>query len=48
MALLLARTHYSLLTAPASPRALCEEAVRCGLSHLALADTNAQIGRAHV
>ena len=44
MALLLARTHYSLLTAPASPQALCEEAVRCGLSHLALADTNALYG----
>jgi DNA-directed DNA polymerase III PolC len=44
VALLLARTHYSLLTAPASPRVLCEEAVRCGLSHLALADTNALYG----
>lgn len=40
MALLLVRTHYSLSTAPASPRALCEEAVRRGLSHLVLADTN--------
>jgi DNA-directed DNA polymerase III PolC len=44
VALLLARTHYSLLTAPASPQTLCEEAVRCGLSHLALADTNALYG----
>ncbi len=44
MALLLARTHYSLLTAPASPRALCEEAVRCALPHLVLADSNALYG----
>lgn len=44
MVLLLARTHYSLLTAPASPRALCEEAVRCGLAHLVLADTNGLYG----
>jgi DNA-directed DNA polymerase III PolC len=36
----LVRTHYSLLTAPASPRALCEEAVRLGLPHLVLVDTN--------
>ncbi len=42
--LLLARTHYSLLTAPASPRALCEEAARRGLDHLVLADTNALYG----
>jgi len=40
VALLLVRTHYSLSTAPASPRALGEEAVRRGLSHLVLADTN--------
>ena len=32
MPLLLSRTHYSLLTAPASPQAMCEEAVRLGLS----------------
>ncbi|MFM1872160.1 MAG: hypothetical protein RL398_1582 [Planctomycetota bacterium] len=44
MALLLARTHYSLLTAPSSPRALCEEAVRRGLDHLVLADVNALYG----
>ncbi|MCB9879594.1 MAG: DNA polymerase III subunit alpha [Planctomycetes bacterium] len=44
MALLLARTHYSLLTAPASPQALCEEAVRLGLSHLVLADANGLYG----
>ena len=44
MALLLARTHYSLLTAPASPRAMCEEAVRRGLSHLVLTDSNALYG----
>ncbi|MFN7591527.1 MAG: PHP domain-containing protein, partial [Planctomycetota bacterium] len=44
MALLLVRTHYSLLTAPASPRALGEEAVRRGLSHLVLADTNGLYG----
>ena len=44
MALLLTRTHYSLLTAPASPRALCEEAVRRGADHLVLADTNGLYG----
>lgn len=44
MALLLSRTHYSLLTAPASPQALCEEAVRLGLSHLVLTDTNGLYG----
>lgn len=44
MALLLSRTHYSLLTAPASPQALCEEAVRLGLSHLVLHDTNGLYG----
>lgn len=44
MVLLLARTHYSLLTAPASPRELCEEALRRGLDHLVLADTNALYG----
>ena len=44
MALLLSRTHYSLLTAPSSPQALCEEAVRLGLSHLVLNDTNGLYG----
>ena len=44
MPLLLSRTHFSLLTAPASPEALCEEAVRLGLSHLVLTDTNALYG----
>ncbi|HEB54437.1 MAG TPA: DNA polymerase III subunit alpha [bacterium] len=44
MALLLSRTHYSLLTAPGSPQQLCEEAVRLGLSHLVLADTNGLYG----
>ncbi|MBL8752082.1 MAG: DNA polymerase III subunit alpha [Planctomycetes bacterium] len=44
MVLLLARTHYSLLTAPASPQQLCEEAVRAGLSHLVLADSNGLYG----
>ncbi|GAB4137609.1 MAG: DNA polymerase III subunit alpha [Planctomycetota bacterium] len=44
MALLLARTHYSLLTAPASPRELCEEAVRRGADHLVLADANGLYG----
>ena len=44
MPLLLSRTHYSLLTAPASPQALCEEAVRLGLSHLVLTDTNGLYG----
>ena len=44
MVLLLARTHYSLLTAPASPQGLCEEAVRLGLSHLVLADSNGLYG----
>ncbi|MBL9079404.1 MAG: DNA polymerase III subunit alpha [Planctomycetes bacterium] len=44
MVLLLARTHFSLLTAPASPRALCEEAVRRGAGHLVLADTNGLYG----
>jgi DNA-directed DNA polymerase III PolC len=44
MPLLLSRTHYSLLTAPASPQALCEEAVRLGLTHLVLTDTNGLYG----
>ena len=44
MVLLLARTHYSLLTAPASPQVLCEEAVLRGHDHLALADGNALYG----
>jgi DNA-directed DNA polymerase III PolC len=44
MALLLARTHYSLLTAPCSPRELCEEAVRRGHDHLVLADSNGLYG----
>lgn len=44
MVLLLARTHWSLLTAPGSPRALCEEAVRCGADHLVLADGNGLYG----
>lgn len=44
MPLLLSRTHYSLLTAPASPQAMCEEAVRLGLSHLVLTDTNGLYG----
>jgi len=42
--LLLARTHFSLLTGPASPRALCEEAVRRSCSHLVLTDTNGLYG----
>lgn len=42
--LLLARTHYSLLTAPASPQVLGEEAVRRGCDHLVLADTNSLYG----
>jgi len=44
MSLLLARTHFSLLTAPASPQELCEEAVRLGLTHLVLTDTNGLYG----
>ena len=44
VALLLARTHYSLLTAPTAPRALCEEAVRRGCDHLVLTDSNALYG----
>lgn len=44
MPLLLSRTHYSLLTAPTSPQALCEEAVRLGLRHLVLTDTNGLYG----
>ena len=44
MVLLLVRTRYSLLTAPASPRALCEEAVRRGCDHLVLADANGLYG----
>ncbi len=40
MVLLLARSHYSLLTAPASPQTLCEEAVLRGHDHLALVDAN--------
>jgi DNA-directed DNA polymerase III PolC len=44
VALLLARTHYSLLTAPCPPSALCEEAARRGHAHLALADANGLYG----
>ncbi len=44
MVLLLARTHYSLLTGPASPAAVCEAAVECGHDHLALVDANALYG----
>ncbi len=44
MVLLLARTHFTLLTAPAAPRELCEEAVRRGCDHLALCDTNGLYG----
>jgi len=44
VALLLSRTHFSLLTAPSSPQALCEEAVRLGLSHLVLHDANGLYG----
>lgn len=44
MVLLLGRTHYSLLTAPASPRALCEAAVLAGCDHLVLMDTNGLYG----
>lgn len=44
MVLVLARTHFSLLTAPSSPRAMCEEAVRRGLDHLVLCDGNALYG----
>src|SRR5262245_26174385 len=44
MVLLLARTHYSLLTAPASPAALCEAAVLAGHDHLALVDGNGLYG----
>lgn len=44
MVLLLARTHYSLLSAPAAPRALCEEAVRRGCDHLVLTDCNGLYG----
>ncbi|MCA8977025.1 MAG: PHP domain-containing protein, partial [Planctomycetes bacterium] len=44
MVLLFARTCYTLLTAPASPRALCEEAVRRGLDHLVLTDGNGLYG----
>lgn len=44
MVLLLARTHYTLLTAPAAPRALCEEAVRRGCDHLVLTDCNGLYG----
>ena len=44
MVLLLARTRYSLLTAPASPRVLCEEAVRRGCDHLVLTDANGLYG----
>jgi len=40
VALLLVRTHYTLLTAPGAPRQLCEEAVRRGCDHLVLCDTN--------
>ncbi|MEY4673682.1 MAG: hypothetical protein RL148_1466 [Planctomycetota bacterium] len=44
MVLLLARTHFSFLTAPASPRELCEVAVLRGCDHLALTDTNGMHG----
>lgn len=44
MPLLLARTHFSFLTAPASPRELCEVAVLRGCDHLALTDTNGMHG----
>src|SRR5262249_3303426 len=37
-------THYSLLTAPNSPRELCEEAARRGHDHLVLADSNGLYG----
>ncbi|MEY4831679.1 MAG: hypothetical protein RLZZ562_3475 [Planctomycetota bacterium] len=44
MVLLLARTHYSLLTGPSSPQALAEAAVRAGHNHLALVDGNGLYG----
>ncbi len=44
MVLLLARTHYSLLTAPASPEVLCEAAVQAGHDHLVLVDGNGLYG----
>lgn len=44
MALVLAHSHYSLLSAPCSPRALCEEAVRLGIAALALVDGNGLYG----
>ncbi|MGE3175095.1 MAG: DNA polymerase III subunit alpha [Planctomycetota bacterium] len=44
MVLLLARSHWSLLTAPASVAALCEEAVLRGHDHLALVDANGLYG----
>jgi DNA-directed DNA polymerase III PolC len=42
--LVLAHSHYSLLSAPCSPRALCEEAARLGLDALALVDGNGLYG----
>ena len=44
MTLLLARTHYSLLTGPASAETLAEAAVRAGHDHLALVDGNSLCG----
>ena len=44
MVLLLVHTHWSLLTGPCSPRALCEEAARLGHSHLVLVDGNGLYG----
>lgn len=44
MALLLAHSHYSQLTAPCSPRELCEEALRLGHDHLLLCDLNGLYG----
>jgi DNA-directed DNA polymerase III PolC len=44
MVLLLARTHYSLLTAPTAPHELCEEAVLRGHDHLVLVDGNGLYG----
>ncbi|MEC7582988.1 MAG: DNA polymerase III subunit alpha [Planctomycetota bacterium] len=44
MVLLLARTHYSMLTAPASPRVLAEEALLRGHDHLVLVDGNGLYG----
>lgn len=44
MTLLLVHSHWSLLTGPSSPKALCEEAARLGHDHLALVDTNGLYG----